>query len=61
MNVSVTRTDFTDRPALAAMRKSLEDSLRLRTVAQVLSRKALSPVYQPIVRLGDAASRRTRR
>ena len=31
----------------------MRDSLRLQTVAQVLSRKALSPVYQPIVRLGD--------
>lgn len=43
-----------DRPALAAMRKSLTDALRLQTVGQVLSRKALRAVYQPIVNLGDA-------
>jgi diguanylate cyclase (GGDEF)-like protein len=43
-----------ERPASAALRKSVTDALRLQTVAQVLSRKALHPVYQPIARLSDA-------
>lgn len=41
-------------PALAALRKSLADAVRLQTVAQVLSRRAIVAHYQPIVRLRDA-------
>ncbi len=36
-------------PALAAIRRSLEDALRIQTVGQVLSRSALTAYYQPIV------------
>jgi diguanylate cyclase (GGDEF)-like protein len=35
------------------MRRSLDEALRLQTVSQVLSRKALRAHYQPIVRLKD--------
>ncbi len=48
------KSEVIDRPALAAMRKSVADALRPQTVAQVLSRQALRSVFQPIVRLGDA-------
>ncbi|MCE2978374.1 MAG: EAL domain-containing protein [bacterium] len=40
-------------PALAAMRQSLKDALRLQTVAKLLSRRALRSVYQPIVSLAN--------
>lgn len=40
-------------PALAAMRRSLDEALRLQTVSQVLARQALTPHFQPIVRLAD--------
>ncbi len=43
-----------DRPALAAMHKSVTDALRLRTAAQVIARRALEAHFQPIVRLKDA-------
>ncbi|MBC7939388.1 MAG: EAL domain-containing protein [Chitinophagaceae bacterium] len=39
--------------ALAAMRKSLDQALRVQNVSQVLSRKALVPHYQPVVQLKD--------
>ncbi len=38
-------------PALEAMRRSLNDALRMQTVGQVLARKALQAHYQPIVAL----------
>lgn len=38
-------------PALAAMRRSLDEALRLQTAGQVLSRKALQAHFQPIVEL----------
>ena len=38
-------------PALAAMRRSLDEALRIQTVGQVLSRKALQAHFQPIVEL----------
>jgi len=47
------RVATAERPALAAIHKNMTDALRLQTVAQVLSRKALRAVYQPIVSLGD--------
>jgi len=37
--------------ALAAMRKSVHDALRLQTVGQILARKALHAHFQPIVEL----------
>jgi len=42
-------------PALAAMRRSLDEALRLQTVGQILARKALQAHYQPIVRLKDGS------
>ncbi|CAD5371289.1 Diguanylate phosphodiesterase [Rubrivivax sp. A210] len=42
-------------PALAAMRRSVEDALKVHSVAQVLSRRLLHAVYQPIVALKDGA------
>jgi|WetSurMetagenome_2_1015567.scaffolds.fasta_scaffold01188_5 EAL domain-containing protein (putative c-di-GMP-specific phosphodiesterase class I)/GGDEF domain-containing protein len=38
---------------MAAMRKSLDEALKVQTVAQVLARRALHAHYQPIVRLRD--------
>jgi diguanylate cyclase (GGDEF)-like protein len=38
-------------PALDAMRRSLNDAIRMQTVGQVLARKALQAHYQPIVAL----------
>ncbi len=38
-------------PALAAMRRNLDEALRIQTVAQVLSREALQAHYQPIADL----------
>ena len=43
------RVATAERPALTAIHKNMTDALRLQTVAQVLSRKALRAVYQPIV------------
>jgi diguanylate cyclase (GGDEF)-like protein len=40
-------------PALTAIRRSLDDALRLQTVRQVLARRLLKASYQPIVRLRD--------
>lgn len=42
-------------PALAAMRLSLDQALRLQTVGQILARKALQAHYQPIVQLKDGS------
>jgi diguanylate cyclase (GGDEF)-like protein len=42
-------------PALAAIRRSLEDSLTPQTVGQILARKNLHAHYQPIVQLKDGA------
>lgn len=47
------RVATAERPALTAIHKNMTSALRLQTVAQVLSRKALRSVYQPIVSLGD--------
>jgi diguanylate cyclase (GGDEF)-like protein len=38
---------------LTAIRRSLDDALRLQTVRQVLARRLLKATYQPIVRLRD--------
>lgn len=38
-------------PALEAMRRSVDEALRVQTVAQVLSRKVLQAHYQPIAEL----------
>jgi len=38
-------------PALAAMRRHVEQAVQIQTVRQVLARAALQAVYQPIVRL----------
>lgn len=40
-------------PAMAALRRSLDEALRTQSVAQVLTRHALQAHYQPIVRLKD--------
>ncbi len=40
-------------PALVAMRRSLDQALKLQTVGQILARKALQAHYQPIVQLKD--------
>ncbi len=39
--------------ALTAMRRSIDEALKLQTVGQILARKALQAHYQPIVRLKD--------
>lgn len=38
-------------PALAAMRRSLDEALKLQTVGQILARRGLMAHYQPIVQL----------
>jgi EAL domain-containing protein (putative c-di-GMP-specific phosphodiesterase class I)/GGDEF domain-containing protein len=40
---------------MVALRRSLDEALRLPTVAQILGRRALQAHYQPIVRLRDGA------
>jgi diguanylate cyclase (GGDEF)-like protein len=42
-------------PALEALRRSLDEALRLQTVGQVLARKSLQAHYQPIVQLKNGA------
>lgn len=42
-------------PALAAMRRSVDEAIRLQTVGQILARRSLQAHYQPIVQLKDGA------
>ena len=42
-------------PAMAAMRRGLDEALKIQTIRQILARNALSAHYQPIVRLKDGA------
>lgn len=47
--------DSLSTPALKAMRRSLDEALRVQTVTQVLARKALQAHYQPIAELKTGA------